>query len=125
MYCEVMLIYHSSSTLILPYKPIWTKRTLNISRLTPSSSPNIPDMLNFLLYHTFLLFVHYMHENVSGNKYPYLFYPHFRSRNGVSSFSESNSKPSLRLPRRLKSMSEKKRTLRGGLRRAHHVRMPA
>lgn len=35
-----------SSTLILPYKPIWTKH-----------------MLNFLLYHTFLLFVHYMHEN--------------------------------------------------------------
>ncbi|KAG1857324.1 Tco5, signal transduction HAMP domain histidine kinase [Suillus subalutaceus] len=42
-----------SSTLILPYKPIWTK----------PSSPKIPDMLNFLLYHTFLLFVHYMHEN--------------------------------------------------------------
>lgn len=35
-----------SSTLILPYKPIWTKH-----------------MLNFLLYHTFLLFVHYMNEN--------------------------------------------------------------
>ncbi|KAG2137584.1 Tco5, signal transduction HAMP domain histidine kinase [Suillus bovinus] len=35
-----------SSTLILPYKPMWTKH-----------------MLNFLLYHTFLLFVHYMHEN--------------------------------------------------------------
>lgn len=35
-----------SSTLILPYKLIWTKH-----------------MLNFLLYHTFLLFVHYMHEN--------------------------------------------------------------
>ncbi|KAG1795079.1 Tco5, signal transduction HAMP domain histidine kinase [Suillus plorans] len=35
-----------SSTLILPYKPIWTKH-----------------MLNFLLYHIFLLFVHYMHEN--------------------------------------------------------------
>ncbi|KAG1737208.1 Tco5, signal transduction HAMP domain histidine kinase [Suillus lakei] len=35
-----------SSTLILPYKPVWTKH-----------------MLNFLLYHTFLLFVHYMQEN--------------------------------------------------------------
>ncbi|KAG1907991.1 Tco5, signal transduction HAMP domain histidine kinase [Suillus fuscotomentosus] len=35
-----------SSTLILPIKPIWTKH-----------------MLNFLLYHIFLLFVHYMHEN--------------------------------------------------------------
>ncbi|KAG2345799.1 hypothetical protein BDR05DRAFT_988453 [Suillus weaverae] len=35
-----------SSTLILPYKPIWTKH-----------------MLYFLLYHTFLLFVHYTHEN--------------------------------------------------------------
>ncbi|OAX40331.1 hypothetical protein K503DRAFT_714771 [Rhizopogon vinicolor AM-OR11-026] len=32
--------------LLLPYKPIWIRH-----------------LLNFLLYHTFLLFVHYMHEN--------------------------------------------------------------
>ncbi|KAJ8589557.1 hypothetical protein M405DRAFT_791542 [Rhizopogon salebrosus TDB-379] len=35
-----------SSALLLPYKPIWIRH-----------------LLNFLLYHTFLLFVHYMHEN--------------------------------------------------------------
>ncbi|KAF9224071.1 hypothetical protein BS17DRAFT_795625 [Gyrodon lividus] len=32
--------------LILPYRPIWVR-----------------NLLNFLLYHTFILFVHYMHEN--------------------------------------------------------------
>ncbi|KAG1735881.1 Tco5, signal transduction HAMP domain histidine kinase [Suillus paluster] len=36
-----------SSIFFLPNKPIW-----------------IRNLLNFLLYHTFLLFVHYMHENV-------------------------------------------------------------
>ncbi|KIJ21004.1 hypothetical protein PAXINDRAFT_125610 [Paxillus involutus ATCC 200175] len=36
----------TASVLILPYRPIWVR-----------------NLLNFLLYHTFLLFVHYMHEN--------------------------------------------------------------
>ncbi|KAG9313135.1 Tco5, signal transduction HAMP domain histidine kinase [Chiua virens] len=36
-----------ASVLILPYRPIWVR-----------------NLLNFILYHTFLLFVHYMHENV-------------------------------------------------------------
>ncbi|KIJ65498.1 hypothetical protein HYDPIDRAFT_110594 [Hydnomerulius pinastri MD-312] len=35
-----------ASALILPYRPIWVR-----------------NLLNFLLYHIFLLFVHYMHEN--------------------------------------------------------------
>ncbi|KAH7922614.1 Tco5, signal transduction HAMP domain histidine kinase [Leucogyrophana mollusca] len=35
-----------ASALILPYRPLW-----------------IRNLLNFLLYHTFLLFVHYMNEN--------------------------------------------------------------
>jgi osomolarity two-component system sensor histidine kinase SLN1 len=35
-----------ASILILPYRPIWVR-----------------NLLNFILYHIFLLFVHYMHEN--------------------------------------------------------------
>ncbi|KAH0836785.1 Tco5, signal transduction HAMP domain histidine kinase [Lanmaoa asiatica] len=36
----------SASVLILPYRPIWAR-----------------NLFNFILYHIFLLFVHYMHEN--------------------------------------------------------------